>query len=196
MNNHNADSTPSTSSCDQLMFYWPADNLSVATSRFDDPAFSDPRNVEEWVGLKTMQNNGKNATLCPVAFLHRASIREFHLSCSSSSCCSSSSSIPPHVSTLIHWNSIVFSPDRRGPGCSTTRIQPPRWSGWSSEARWTCPRRWLGSRWTCRSRTAKHRQGGQQRQGKRTGQSCSTYPKVNLKHIHDSLSFPFTYFPL
>ena len=145
--------------------YWPADNLSVATSRFDDPAFSDPRNVEEWVGLKTMQNNGKNATLCPVAFLHRASIPEFHLSCSSSSCCSSSSSIPPHVSTLIHWNSIVFSPDRRGPGCSTTRVESPRWSGRSSEARWTCPRRWLGSRWTCRSRTAKHRQGGQQRQG-------------------------------
>ena len=141
-----------------------------------------------------MQNNGKNATLCPVAFLHRASIREFHLSCSSSSCCSSSSSIPPHVSTLIHWNSIVFSPDRRGPGCSTTRVESPRWSGWSSEARWTCPRRWLGSRWTCRSRTAKYRQGGQQRQGKRTGQSCSTYPKVNLKHIHDSLLLPLHIF--
>ena len=103
---------------------------------------------------------------------------------------------PPCISTLIHCNSIVFSPDRRGPRCSTTRVQSPRWAGWSSEARWTCPRRWLGSRWTCRSRTAQHRQGGQQRQGKRTGQSCSTYPKVNLKHIHDSLSFPFTYFPL
>merc|ERR1712203_115174 len=34
----------------------------------------------------------------------------------------------------------------------------------------------LGASWTCRSRATNHRQGGE-RQGKRTGQSCSAHPK-------------------
>merc|ERR1712210_291184 len=76
-------------------------------------------------------------------------------------------------------------PDRRGPGCSTTRVKPARWPR-KAEAGGACPRRWLGAGWTCRSRAAKHRQGGQC-QGKRTGQSCSTHPQQEQHAISPPL---------
>ena len=87
-----------------------------------------------------------------------------------------------HCSNCLHINELQlkltgFPPDRRRPGCPTTRVKPARWPR-KAEAGRACPRRGLGPGWTCRSRAAKHRQGGQ-RQGKRTGQSCSTHPQVN-----------------